>query len=136
MENPFVGTWILNVEKSQFDANHRPTGGRMKFEMEADGALLMTAEGVAENGAKIAERPQKLVPDGILRPLEGLPGLSAICRSPDVRTIEAEARREDGTVVGKGVYAVSIDGKALTATTSGFDSQFRRFEIRTAWDRA
>jgi hypothetical protein len=136
MENPFVGTWILNLDKSQFDVNHRPAGGSMRFELETDGSLLMTAEGIGENGAKIAERPQKFVPDGIVRPLEGLSGLSSVCRSRNASSLEAEARRDDGTVVGKGVYAVSRDGETLTATTSGFDSQMRRFEIQTVWDRA
>jgi hypothetical protein len=136
MDNPFLGTWILNLEKSQFDANHRPAGGTMRFEADTDGALLMTAEGVTENGAKVSERPQKMVPDGILRPLDGLPGLSSVCRSPNGNTIEAEAKRDDGTVIGKGVYTVSAGGKTLTATTSGFDSQMRRFEVQTVWDRA
>jgi len=135
MENPFIGTWILNLEKSQFDADHRPAGGKMIFELGPEGRLLMTAEGIGGNGAKVAERPQEFVPDGIVRPLDGLPGLSSVCRSPNASTLEAEARRDDGMVVGKGVYAVSADGKTLTATTSGVDSQLRQFEIRTVWDR-
>ncbi len=73
--------------------------------------------------------------DGITRPLGGFPGLSSVCRSPNENTLEAEARREDGTIVGRGVYAVSENGKTMTATTSGFDSQLRQFEIQTVWDR-
>lgn len=83
MENPFIGTWILNLEKSQFDAEHRPTGGKIIFELDPEGRLLMTAEGIGGNGAKVAERPQEFVPDGIFRPLDGLPGLSSVCRSPN-----------------------------------------------------
>ncbi len=135
MDNPFLGTWILNLEKSRFDANHRPAGGTMIFELDGEGGLLMTAEGIAGNGAKVAERPQKFVPDGIVRRLDGLPGLSSVCRSPNASTLEAEARRDDGTMIGKGVYAVSADGNTLTATTSGVDSKMRQFEIQTVWDR-
>jgi hypothetical protein len=136
MESPFLGAWILNVSKSQFDANHRPAAGTMTFELDGDGNLLMKAEGVNEKGDKVAERPQKFIPDGKSRPVEGLPGLSALCRSPDTNKLEGEARREDGTMVGKGVYVISQDGKTLTATTSGFDSPLRQFEVRTVWDRA
>jgi len=50
-------------------------------------------------------------------------------------TLRAEARREDGSVAGEGSYAVSEGGRRMTSITSGFDSQLRRFEMRTAWDR-
>jgi hypothetical protein len=45
------------------------------------------------------------------------------------------ARREDGSMVGSGRYVVSSDLQTLTATTSGFDTQLRRFESQTVWDR-
>ena len=134
--NLFTGTWTLNVDQSQFNANHRPAAGTMTFAPDAEGNLLMTATGVDGQGASVTERPQKFIADGKPRPVEGFPGLSSVCQSPDPRTLEAEARREDGVVVGKGVYSISPDGKTLTATTSGFDSQLRQFEIKTVWDRA
>ena len=31
--------------------------------------------------------------------------------------------------------SVAADGQSLTATTAGFDTQLRRFEMRTVWDR-
>jgi hypothetical protein len=49
--------------------------------------------------------------------------------------IRAEVKREDGSIAGEGTYVVADDGKTMTATTSGFDSQLRRFEMRTVWDR-
>jgi len=107
----------------------------MVFELDPEGRLLMTAEGVGGDGAKVAARPQEFVPNGIVRPLDGLPELSSVCRSPNANMLEAEARRGDGIVIGKGVYAVSTDGKMLTATASGVDSRLRQFEIRTVWDR-
>ncbi len=54
---------------------------------------------------------------------------------PDLHTIRAEARRDDGSLAGEGTYVVAPDGRSMTATTSGFDSQLRRFEMRTVWDR-
>jgi len=52
------------------------------------------------------QRPQRFIADGKPRPVEGPPGLSSVCHSPNAHTLEAEARREDGSVVGKGVYKV------------------------------
>ena len=38
-------------------------------------------------------------------------------------------------IFGGGTYVVSADGKSLTATNFGWDSQLRQFEQRTVWDR-
>lgn len=52
MASPFIGTWILNVSKSQFDANHRPTGGSMRFELDPEDNLLMTRRGYCRKRRK------------------------------------------------------------------------------------
>jgi hypothetical protein len=135
MHDPFVGTWALNRNTSTFDENHRPSEGTMRWERTADGQYTMHAEGVNAKGERCAERPQTLIPDGQPRPVPDLPGLSAVTTQPDARTIVAEVRREDGSIVGQGRYAVSEDGRSLIATTAGFDTQLRRFELKTAWDR-
>lgn len=41
----------------------------------------------------------------------------------------------DGSVAGEGTYVVASDGSTMTATTAGFDSQLRRFELKTVWER-
>jgi hypothetical protein len=135
MKDPFVGTWKLNVEKSEFDANHQPTAGTMVFELDSQGRYLMTAEGRNDKGEKVAERPTSFIPDGKEHPIPDFPGRKAVHTRPDPNTIAGEARREDGSVVGGGTYVVSVDGKSLTATTSGRDSQLRQFKLRTVWDR-
>jgi hypothetical protein len=136
MHDQFAGTWTLNPGKSQFDPNHRPTGATMRWQIEADGGYLLLAEGVNAKGEHCVEKPQKLLPDGRPYPVDGLPGLTSITSRPDPNTIRAEARREDGSVAGEGSYVVADDGRTMTATTAGFDSQLRRFEMRTVWDRA
>ena len=135
MNDPFVGTWKLNAGNSQFDPNHRPSGGTMVFELDAQGRYLMKAEGTDAQGRHVAERPQTMIPDGKPYPLPDFPGLTAITSRPDPHTLQGEVRREDGSIVGQGSYVVSSDGNSLTATTAGFDTQLRRFETRTAWDR-
>ena len=135
MQDPFVGTWKLNVEKSEFDAHHRPTAGTMVFELDAEGNYLMKAEGRGANGEEVKERRAKFIPDGKEHPIPDFPGLKAVATRPDPHTITGDARREDGSVVGGATYVVSADGKSLTATTSGWDSQLRQFEVRTVWDR-
>ncbi|HXP61175.1 MAG TPA: hypothetical protein VN829_11830, partial [Dongiaceae bacterium] len=115
--------------------NHRPSAGTMVFELDPQGRYLTQAEGIDAQGRKVAERPQILIPDGQPYPFPDFPGLTAVTARPDPHTLQAEVRREDGSIVGQGSYVVSADGSSLIATTAGFDTQLRRFETRTAWDR-
>jgi hypothetical protein len=135
MHDPFVGSWKLNCEKSEFDPNHRPTAGTMRLELDPGGAYILNAEGVSAKGEPVTERPQRLVPDGQAYPVPDFPGLTAVTTRPDTHTLHAEVRREDGTVAGEGSYAISPDGRSLVASTAGFDTQLRRFETKTVWDR-
>ena len=136
MQDPFVGRWTLSPANSQFDPNHKPRSATLVFELTADGHYLMTAEGVSEKGEKVAERPQRLIPDGQPRPVPDLHGLTAVCTRPDPATLRTEARREDGSVAGEGTYTVSPDTGWLTATTTGYDTQLRQFKQQTVWQRS
>lgn len=133
--DPFIGTWKLNVARSEFDPNHRPTQGTMTWQRGADGEYLLLAEGLDDKGRPCTEKPQRMFADGRPYPIENLPGLVAITSRPDPHTIRAEAKREDGSLAGQGTYAIIEDGRTMLATTSGFDSQLRAFTMRTVWDR-
>jgi hypothetical protein len=135
MQDPFVGTWTLNPAKSQFDPNHRPTAATMRWQLESDGGYLLLADGTDEQGQHRAEKPQKLFPDGRSYPIEAMPGLTCVTSRPDPNTVLASVKREDGSIAGEGRYSVADDGRSMTATTAGFDTQLRRFEMRTVWER-
>jgi hypothetical protein len=133
--DPFVGTWTLDLGRSSFDEHHNPRGGTMTFEREADG-YVMRAEGVAQDGRTVAERPQRFILDGRSHPLSDFPELLAGATQPAPNALHGEVRRPDGSIVGEGDYVVSADGTSLTATATGFDSQLRRFQVTTVWRRA
>jgi len=135
MNDPFVGTWTLNPTQSAFDANHKPATATMTWELDTDGTYLLLAEGVDAKGERCREKPQRLRPDGVAYPVEGLPGLTCVTTRPDPNTIRAEAKREDGSLAGEGTYSVATDGGTMIASTSGFDSQLRPFTMKTVWDR-
>jgi len=136
MNDPFVGKWTLNTTRSAFDANHRPAEAAMTWELGADGAYLLLAEGVDAKGERCTEKPQRLRPDGIAYPVDGLPGLTSVTTRLNGNTLRAEAKREDGSLAGEGTYVVAADGKTMMASTTGFDSQLREFTMKTIWDRA
>jgi hypothetical protein len=135
MQDPFIGTWTLNVEKSQFDDNHRPRAGTIVLEIDQEGYYTQNAEGVNEKGAKVAERPQRYIADGQDHPIPGLPGLSYRATRVNANTLTGEARREDGSVVGGATKVVSADGKSMTIDNFGYDSQLRQYKMRTVWTR-
>jgi hypothetical protein len=135
MDDRFVGSWTLNPKRSAFDANHKPSAGTMTWQLDAEGGYLLIAEGVDAKGERCREEPQRLRPDGVAYPVEGLPGLTSVTARPDPNTIRAEARREDGSLAGEGTYRVAADGATMIATTKGFDSQLRPFTMETVWDR-
>ena len=135
MQDLFVGTWELNVEKSEFNANHRPKAGTVVFELDAEGYYLKKAEGINEKGEKCAERPMRFIPDGKEHPIPDFPGLKYMAARPDPNTLTGEARREDGSLAGGGTTVVSADGTSLTITNFGYDAQLRQFKQLTVWDR-
>lgn len=136
MNDPFVGAWTLNPKRSTFDVNHKPAQATMTWALDGDGVYVLTATGVDAKGERREEKPQRLRPDGVAYPVEGLPGLSSVTTRPSLNTIRAEARREDGSVAGEGTYVVADDGQTMTATTAGVDSQLRPFKMITVWDHA
>jgi hypothetical protein len=105
------------------------------FQQEADG-YAMKAEGVAADGSRVTERPQRFVLDGRSHPLADFPELLAVATRPSPDTLHGEVRRPDGSIVGEGDYVVSADGTSLTVTATGVDSQLRRFQVTTVWVRA
>jgi hypothetical protein len=135
MQDPFIGTWTLNVVKSQFDANHRPQAGTIVLEVDQEGYYVRKAEGVNEKGEKVAEHPQRYIADGEDHPIQGLQGLSYRATRVDANTLAQEAKREDGSIVGGATKIVSGDGKSMTIDNFGYDSQLRQFKMRTVWDR-
>lgn len=136
MSDPFVGTWTLNPTRSAFGPNHRPSEATMTWELEADGTYLLRAAGLDAKGQRCEEKPQRLRPDGTAYPVDDLPGLTSVTTRPNHNTIRAEAKREDGSVAGEGLYSVADNGETMTATTKGFDSQLRPFTMQTVWDRS
>ena len=135
MQDPFVGTWILNIEKSEFDENHRPREGTMVVESDREGYYLQTAEGINGKGERCTERPMRFIADGEEHPIPDFPGLRYTVTQPDENTMMGEARREDGSVVGGSTTVVSADGRSKTVTNFGYDSQLRQFKQRTVWER-
>lgn len=132
-EDLFSGAWKLNLEKSEFDHNHRPASATMRWDPIPDG-YQMVAEGTTSDGKRVQERPATFILDGQDHPAQNSPGCSAVMSRPMSNTIEVESKKA-GRVVGKARYVVSGDQSTLTASVSGIDAQQRSFQVVLVWDR-
>jgi hypothetical protein len=100
-QNPFVGTWKLNQEKSQL------TGDTLKFGPAAGEAIELKAGGITYSFR--ADGNPYALPSGNV----------AIWRqtSPDIWT--TEYRKTDGKLMSSDNWKLSSDQNNLTVTTSG-----------------
>jgi len=131
--NPFVGTWIANIEKSRRHANHQFHSATLTFEMVGD-AVSMTHAGVNMSG-KHESVTMVYTPNGQEHAVSPqAPGVVAVTRWIGTHILESEAKK-DGRSLGKGTYAVSEDGRTLTATVAGTDAAGAPFDQVIVFDR-
>jgi hypothetical protein len=130
--NPFAGTWVANVEKSRRHANHQFQSATLSFEVSGD-AVSLTHGGVNMAG-KHESGTTVLHADGQEHPVSQAPGVVVVTKWVGTHVLESEGWK-DGRSVGKGTYAVSEDGKTLTATVAGTDAAGAAFEQVIVFDR-
>ena len=131
--NPLAGTWIANLEKSHRHANHQFKSTTMTITVSGDVVSLCYA-GVNMAG-KEESGTTDLHTDGQEHPVPQAPSILVATWWASPHVLETEARK-DGQVVGKGTYAVSEDGKSLSATVAGTDGAGAPFEQVIVFDRA
>ena len=131
--NPLAGTWVANIEKSRRHANHQFQSATLTFAV-SDHEVSLTHAGINMSG-KHETGTTVLRPDGLEHPVSPqAPGVVVITRWVGTNVLESEARK-NGNVVGKGSYAVSEDGRMLTATVEGTDGAGSPFEQIIVFDR-
>jgi hypothetical protein len=131
--NPFVGTWVANIEKSRRRANHQFQSATLSFEVSGD-VVTLTHSGVNMAG-KQESGTTVLHPDGQEHPVcSQAPGVVVVTKWVSSHVLTSEGRK-DGHTVGTGTYAVSKDGATLTATVAGTDAAGAAFEQVIVFDR-
>ena len=132
--NPLVGTWVANLEKSRRHANHQFQSATLTIGLDGEAVSLRHA-GVNMAG-KEESGTTELFADGKEHPVSPrTPEVVVVTRWAGDHVLETEARK-DGQVIGRGTYAVSEDGKSLSATVAGTDAAGARFEQVIVFDRA
>ena len=131
--NPFLGTWVANLEKSRRHANHQFQGATLTFEVSGN-VVSLTHAGVNMAG-KRESGTTVLYADGDEHAVSPqAPGVVAVTKWVGTHVLATEARK-DGRPVGSGTYAVSDDGRTLTATVAGIDAAGKAFDQVIVFDR-
>jgi hypothetical protein len=132
--NPFLGTWIANIEKSRRHVNHQFQSATLRFEVSGD-VVSLTHAGVNMSG-KSESGTTVLTADGQEHTVSPqAPGVVTVTKWVGTRVLAMEAKK-DGRVVGSATYAVSEDGNTLTATVTGIDAADKSFDQVVVFDRA
>lgn len=115
-DNPFVGTWKLNVDKSSF------TGDTMSF-ASAGSEIKYSGGGLSYTFA----------PDGKERP--GILGEMVAWKQVDDHTWEV-THKTNGRVTATEVLKLSEDGKTLDDRISGTRPNGEKFEDKSVYERS
>lgn len=116
-QNPFVGTWKLNQEKSQL------AGDTLKFGPAQGQAIELTAGGITYSfridGQNYAMPTSQI----------------AIWRETSPTSWTTEYRKEDGKLLSSDSWKLSPDGKTLSVTTSGVKADGDLYTDTTVYER-
>jgi hypothetical protein len=134
LDDPILGTWKLNAEKSTFTPG---PGWRSQIRVyEAIPAgVLVTWTGVDADGQNM-QVSYTYQYDGRDYPMKGSASYDTLnAVGIDERTVRSEEKR-DGKIVGIAVRSVSSDGKLLTITDRGTNRKGQKFSQVLVFDRA
>ena len=129
----WVGTWKLNTAKSKYSPAPGPKSLTLTFERSQDG-IKLTSDGIDGHGkATHGEYVSKF--DGQDVPWTGNPDAdTAAATRIDDNTYE-NIWKKGGKVTVTARAAVSGDGKTLTITQTGKDSQGRSVKNTAVYDK-
>ena len=126
--SPFAGTWVVNVAKSTYSPGPAPKSQTLKMEDLGSGKFKSTIDATPATGAPthvevtyaFDGKPYAITPP----PAAGAPGADAVAfKSIDATSFEVTPMKGGKPLGTKIVVKVSADGKTMTTTTTGTNSE-------------
>jgi len=132
-ENPLLGTWKLNENKSKY-APGSAKNTTVTYTAAKGDMIKCAADGVDKDGKPIHWTwTGKL--DGKPYPIKGSPAFDTLAYHPvNERTNETTATK-NGKVIMTAVIAVAKDGRSRKVTLSGTDAKGKKFTDTTYYDK-
>jgi hypothetical protein len=116
-DDPVIGTWTLNLEKSKFSPGPAPKSQTRTYAKNADGTAL-TVNGVAADGSGISQQATFNY-DGKDYPISGSADFDTLALHRVNGTTTKATQKLKGKVVGSTTRTISQHGKVLTLSTTG-----------------
>jgi hypothetical protein len=134
-DDPFVGTWKLNLAKSKY-SGEKPPQSATRTVVAQGGGEKVTYEGIAADGSPISYGYTTNL-DGKDSPISGKQSFGAdtvAIKRVDANTLTGFSKKSGKTLfTTKGV--VSHDGKVLTQMTKGTNGEGQPISVTTVWDK-
>ena len=133
--NPAVGTWKLNVEKSKYNPGPAPKSLTRTLEAQGEN-VKYSFEGVSAEGTAVAYS-FTVAFDGKESPITGsMPGgADAISiKRTDANTFDATLTKA-GKVIGTAKSEISKDGKVTTVTSQGTNGDGQATTSSVVYDK-
>jgi hypothetical protein len=133
--DPWVGTWKLNVAKSRYTGTSTPKSETRTVVAQGNG-YQVTYEGIAADGSRISFSLTSNF-DGKDSPISGTAPFGAdtiATKRVDAYTITSVIKKA-GKEIRTVVNVVSKDGKVTTQTGKGTNEQGQPISYMAVWDR-
>jgi len=127
-DNPFLGTWKLNVAKSKGTPGTMSKEETVVFESDGNG-IKRTVTGVDGDGQKL-DMSATIPWDGMGHKVDGpngAPPAMVAVKTANANTLNVTVKVND-KVVSSGRVVVSKDGKRMTSTFKGEDPKGRKVD--------
>ena len=122
--DPRVGTWKLNVAKSQYSPGPAPQSLTVKVDPSGQGREKVTSEFVNADGTRTTVQYTEANFDGKDYPLTGSQfGADTVSLKRINRWTTERTDKKGSTVIQTLRRVVSQDGKTMTVTTKGTNTQ-------------
>src|SRR5438067_7472097 len=131
-DDAFTGTWKLNEAKSKIAPN-APKNNTVVYEAAGDNVKI-TVDGIGNDGKPTHDEWTGKF-DGKDYPVTGNPNSDMRSYTKiDEHTLEFNVKK-GGKITTSGRVVVSADGKSRTVTTSGTDSQGKKFKSTAVYEK-
>jgi hypothetical protein len=129
-----LGTWKLNLAKSNYSPGPAPKSQTLKIEAWGDDGVKYTADGFGADGKPTHTEFQAKY-DGKDYPFKGNPDADVLSyKRIDANTLEATT-----TLKGKNATAVKVvvsaDGKTRTVTQTGTNAQGQALNVSSVYEK-
>ena len=128
-----LGTWKLNMEKSKFSPS-APVKSLSTTREASDRGIKATTTGEQAGGAAINSSYVAMY-DGSESPVTGAPYDTISIKQVNANTFTYSAKKKDGKYSVTGRSVVSKDGKTMTNTIKGTNTDGKAYRATMVWDK-